>query len=123
MASQTAISFLLQGGTLCAIIFPYDRKERTDTAMFGFGKNKEANEAAEKKESESTEEKVLITKDMLVTDAMMLNPDLAPVLMQAGMYCFSCPASMGETLEEAAMVHGFDVEDILEAVNSAKTDE
>ena len=91
--------------------------------MFGFGKSKEANEAAEKKESESTEEKVLITKDMLVTDAMMLNPDLAPVLMQAGMYCFSCPASMGETLEEAAMVHGFDVEDILEAVNAAKTEE
>ena len=59
---------------------------------------------------------------MLVTDAMMLNPNLAPVLMQAGMYCFSCPASMGETLEEAAMVHGFDVDDILEAVNKLEAE-
>lgn len=89
--------------------------------MFGFGKKEEANAAkdtAEENKEKSGEEKTVITKDMLVTDALMLNPNLAPVLMQAGMYCFSCPASMGETLEEAAMVHGFDVDDILEAVNS-----
>ena len=88
--------------------------------MFGFGNKKEKTEnekPEENKESEDQEKKI-ITKDMLVTDAMMINPNLAPVLMQAGMYCFSCPASMGETLEEAAMVHGFDVDDILEAVNS-----
>jgi len=102
-------------------------KERMIKTMFGFGKNKDVkateaentngkkNPAAEEK---SEEEKVVITKDMLVTDALMLNPNLAPILMQAGMYCFSCPASMGETLEEAAMVHGFDVDDILEAVNT-----
>ena len=93
--------------------------------MFGFGKNKDEKNVAEEKTNSTAEdtqkngdEKVVITKDMLVTDALMLNPNLAPVLMQAGMYCFSCPASMGETLEEAAMVHGFDVDDILEAVNS-----
>ncbi|MBP5609336.1 MAG: DUF1858 domain-containing protein [Lachnospiraceae bacterium] len=90
--------------------------------MFGFGKKKE-NESVKddtevkKDTQDSGDEKVVITKDMLVTDAMMLNPNLAPVLMEAGMYCFSCPASMGETIEEAAMVHGFDVDDILEAVN------
>ena len=88
--------------------------------MFGFGKNKEKETADSKvknNDQKNGDEKVVITKDMLVTDAMMLNPDLAPVLMEAGMYCFSCPASMGETIEEAAMVHGFDVDDILEAVN------
>ena len=92
--------------------------------MFGFGKKEENKEKdIEKNTAENTgEEKVVITKDMLVTDAMMLNPNLAPVLMQAGMYCFSCPASMGETLEEAAMVHGFDVDDILEAVNKLEAE-
>ena len=91
--------------------------------MFGFGK-KEAKEKDIKTDAAETskEEKVVITKDMLVTDAMMLNPNLAPVLMQAGMYCFSCPASMGETIEEAAMVHGFDVDDILEAVNKLEAE-
>ena len=89
--------------------------------MFGFGKKEEAkaaNDITEENKAENKDEKTVITKDMLVTDALMVNPNLAPVLMQAGMYCFSCPASMGETLEEAAMVHGFDVDDILEAVNS-----
>ncbi len=88
--------------------------------MFGFGKKNEKKtvENEVKNDDQKTgDEKVVITKDMLVTDAMMLNPNLAPVLMEAGMYCFSCPASMGETIEEAAMVHGFDVDDILEAVN------
>ena len=70
-----------------------------------------------KKENEG-EDRVIITKDMLVSDALALNPNIAPVLMSAGMYCFSCPASMGETIEMAAMVHGFDVDDILEAVTS-----
>ena len=89
--------------------------------MFGFGKKEEtkaAKDTAEENTEKNGDDKTIITKDMLVTNALMLNPNLTPVLMQAGMYCFSCPASMGETLEEAAMVHGFDVDDILEAVNS-----
>lgn len=91
--------------------------------MFGFGKKEEKKKEPVKDTTETTgDDKVVITKDMLVTDALMLNPNLAPVLMQAGMYCFSCPASMGETLEEAAMVHGFDVDDILEAVNKLEAE-
>ncbi len=86
-----------------------------------FGKKKEKStvntETTAEEKTEGADDR--ITKDMLVTDALMLNPMVAPVLMQAGMYCFSCPASMGETIEEAAMVHGFDVDDILEAINSA----
>lgn len=60
----------------------------------------------------------IITKDMTVGEALVTNPEIATVLMNAGMFCFSCPASQGETLEEAALVHGFDVEDLLEAVNN-----
>ena len=86
--------------------------------MFGFGKNKEEDSVKNDNTENIDTEKKSITKEMLVTEAMEINPNLAPVLMQAGMYCFSCPASMGETLEEAAMVHGFDVDDILEAVNN-----
>ena len=94
-------------------MFGIKKKENTDAVT-------EENTKEEKAEEEKAEEgSTQITKDMLVTDALMLNPMVAPVLMQAGMYCFSCPASMGETIDEAAMVHGFDVDDILEAINKA----
>ena len=38
--------------------------------------------------------------------------------MEAGMHCISCPASAMETLEEACEVHGIDVDEIIEALNS-----
>lgn len=58
-----------------------------------------------------------ITKDMTIGQALMANPEIAPVLMEAGMHCLGCPASQGETIEQAAMVHGFEVEDLLAKVN------
>jgi len=72
---------------------------------------------------ENKEEKVIITKDMTVVEAMQLKPEVAPILMSVGMHCITCPASMGETIEEAAMVHGFDVQDILDAINNSEEHE
>ncbi|SHM57770.1 hydroxylamine reductase [Anaerosporobacter mobilis DSM 15930] len=60
----------------------------------------------------STEE-VVISKDMIIGDILKTNPDNARVLMEAGMHCLGCPSSQAETLEEACMVHGLDVEAIL----------
>ena len=44
------------------------------------------------------------------------NPEVAPVLLDAGMHCLGCPASQGETLEEAAMVHGIDVDELMKVI-------
>ncbi len=44
---------------------------------------------------------------------MRINPDIAPVLMEIGMHCLGCPSAQGETLEEAAMVHGIAVDDLM----------
>ena len=60
-----------------------------------------------------------ITADMTIGEALNVNPDIVPVLMQIGMHCIGCPASMGETLEEAAMVHGIDVNELLDHINMA----
>jgi hydroxylamine reductase len=38
--------------------------------------------------------------------------------MEAGMHCVGCPASQMESIEEASMVHGFDVNEILEKLNA-----
>lgn len=59
----------------------------------------------------------MITKDMTIGEILRTNPEIGPVLMEAGMHCLGCPASQGETLEEAAMVHGFEVEDLLAKIN------
>ena len=55
-----------------------------------------------------------ITKDMTIGEIIRLNPNLAGVLMAGGMHCVGCPSSQGESLEEAAFVHGID-SDVLEA--------
>ncbi|MBO5342337.1 MAG: DUF1858 domain-containing protein [Lachnospiraceae bacterium] len=57
------------------------------------------------------------TKDMTIGEMLRTNPGVAPVLMSAGMHCIGCPSAQGETLEEAAMVHGMDVDALLEALN------
>lgn len=55
-----------------------------------------------------------VTKDMTIGEIISINPNLAGVLMGGGMHCVGCPSAQGETLEEAAIVHGID-SDLLEA--------
>ncbi|MBR4720043.1 MAG: DUF1858 domain-containing protein [Lachnospiraceae bacterium] len=57
-----------------------------------------------------------ITKDMTIGEALMLKPEIAPVLMGMGMHCLGCPASQGESLEDAAMVHGMDVDELMSQI-------
>ena len=59
-----------------------------------------------------------ITKEMTIGEILRTKPEIAPILMNAGMHCLGCPASQAETLEEACMVHGIDVEEVLEKLNS-----
>lgn len=58
-----------------------------------------------------------INKDMTIAELMEVAPDKVDVLLMAGMHCVGCPASLGETIEEACMVHGIDVEDLLKELN------
>ena len=59
-----------------------------------------------------------ITKDMTIGEIILSNPEVAPILMEAGMHCLGCPSAQGESLEEAAMVHGFDVNELLAKINA-----
>lgn len=58
-----------------------------------------------------------ITKDWTIGELLQTNDDLADVLMGFGMHCFSCPMSQMETLEEAAAVHGIDVDFLVDKLN------
>lgn len=57
-----------------------------------------------------------ITREMTIGEILRANPDVAPVLMDAGMHCLGCPSAQGESLEEAAMVHGIDIDSLMEAI-------
>mgnify|MGYP001042408793 FL=1 len=57
-----------------------------------------------------------ITKEMTIGEILNRNPDVAPVLLEAGMHCLGCPSAQGESLEEAAMVHGIDIDALMEAI-------
>ena len=48
---------------------------------------------------------------------LKLNEALAEILLDHGMHCVGCPSAQGETLEEAAMVHGIDLEALVYALN------
>ena len=59
-----------------------------------------------------------ITKDMTIGEILRTNPAVAPILMEAGMHCLGCPSAQGESLEEAAMVHGLDIEDLMSKIEA-----
>ena len=58
------------------------------------------------------------TKTMTIGEILRTNPNVAPILMEAGMHCLGCPSAQGESLEEAAMVHGMDADALLAKMNA-----
>ena len=58
-----------------------------------------------------------ITKDMTIGEIIHIDKAVIPVLLDAGMHCLGCPSAQGESLEEAAMVHGIDADSLIEEVN------
>lgn len=61
-----------------------------------------------------------ITKEMLIGDLVRNYPESAEVLYTFGLHCVGCPSSQAESLEEAAYVHGFDVEKLLTKLNEKR---
>ncbi|HIU57164.1 MAG TPA: DUF1858 domain-containing protein [Candidatus Ornithomonoglobus merdipullorum] len=58
-----------------------------------------------------------VTKETLIGEALAMNMGIAEILMDAGMHCVGCPASQGESIEEACMVHGMDADALLKDIN------
>lgn len=61
-----------------------------------------------------------VTKNTLIGDLIRENPNAVPILMSFGMGCVGCPSAQMESLEQAAMVHGLDLEPLLKALNEEK---
>ena len=59
-----------------------------------------------------------ITKQTTMGEMLHYNIGIAGILMQCGMHCVGCPSSIGESLEEACMVHGLDADQVLDAIKA-----
>ncbi|WP_099204065.1 DUF1858 domain-containing protein [Scatolibacter rhodanostii] len=64
----------------------------------------------------------VITKDTIIGDILDMDGTTAPFFLQMGMHCLGCPASRGETVEQACMVHGVEWEELVDALNEHMTD-
>lgn len=59
-----------------------------------------------------------INQDMTIGEILRTNPNVAPILLEAGMHCLGCPSAQGESLAEAAMVHGMDINNLMAKINA-----
>lgn len=58
-----------------------------------------------------------ITKNSIIGDVLDAYPQTAAVFMSIGMHCLGCPASRGESVADACMVHGVDADELIAEIN------
>ena len=59
----------------------------------------------------------MITKDMTIMEVLQTNRNTAGVFASYNMGCIGCLAAHGETVEQAAVHHGIDVDEMIEKLN------
>lgn len=59
-----------------------------------------------------------IDKDAIIGDILDLDPSTAAYFLEIGMHCLGCPASRGETIEQACAVHGVDPDALIAKINA-----
>ncbi len=59
-----------------------------------------------------------ITKEMTIGNILRSFPDTVPTFLAAGLHCLGCPGAQSETLEQAAIIHGIELDKLLNALNA-----
>ena len=63
---------------------------------------------------------MVVSKDTVIGEILDENLEIAaPFFLGIGMHCLGCPASRGETIEEACAVHGVDSDELVAKLNEA----
>ena len=60
----------------------------------------------------------VITKDTIIGDILDMDPTTAEFFLAMGMHCLGCPASRGESIEQACQVHGVDCDELVAKINA-----
>ena len=59
-----------------------------------------------------------VTKESIIGDVLDFDPTTAQFFFEIGMHCLGCPASRGESVEQACAVHGTDADALVEKINA-----
>lgn len=59
-----------------------------------------------------------ITKDTIIMDVLSMDPGTAEFFFEIGMHCLGCPSASGESIEQAAAVHGVDADALVDKINA-----
>lgn len=62
-----------------------------------------------------------ITPDMTINDVLSIDRGLAAVFFEFGMFCLGCPSAAGESIADAAQVHGIDADALVAKLNAFLT--
>ena len=53
-----------------------------------------------------------VTKDTIIMDVLRMDEGTAKFFFEIGLHCIGCPSASGESIEEAAIVHGVDANEL-----------
>ncbi len=58
-----------------------------------------------------------VTRQTMIGDVLDFDQSTAPFFLEMGMHCLGCPASRGESIEDACAVHGVDPDALVKKLN------
>ena len=59
-----------------------------------------------------------VTKQSIIGDILDFDRETAQFFFEIGMHCLGCPASRGESVEQACAVHGTDADELVAKINA-----
>ena len=61
---------------------------------------------------------MIVKNTTKIGDILDADKGVAPFFLNMGMHCLGCPSARGESVEQACMVHGADVDTLIEKINA-----
>jgi hybrid cluster-associated redox disulfide protein len=62
----------------------------------------------------------MITKDMTIQEVVQNNPETIRVFLEHGLHCIGCSVARYENIEQGALAHGIDVDNLIRALNEVE---
>lgn len=60
---------------------------------------------------------MVVTKKSIIGDVLDYDIETAKFFFEIGMHCLGCPASRGESIEDACAVHNTDADELVKKLN------
>ena len=69
-------------------------------------------------EYRTEDKKMTITKQSIIGEVLDYDMETARFFFEIGMHCLGCPASRGESIEDACAVHGTNADELVAKLNA-----